>query len=126
MQPPVSGSPLKTIMLVEDEPSIRRLVGTALRRGGYQVLEAANGLEAIDRFAAHQDEVDLLITDVRMPQMAGPELIRRLRASKPDLKVLCMSGCVASVPEEIGNEVALLQKPFTGQDLLNEVGRLVA
>jgi CheY-like chemotaxis protein len=126
MELPVSGRPLKTIMLVEDEPSIRRLVGTALRRNGYQVLEAANGLEAIDRFAAHQDEVDLLITDVRMPEMAGPELIRRLRASKPDLKVLCMSGCVASVPHEIGSEVALLQKPFSGQDLLTQVGRLVA
>ena len=125
MEQPLTGSRLKTIMLVEDEPSIRRLVGTALRRGGYQVLEAANGLEAIDSFAAHQDEVDLLITDVRMPQMAGPELIRRLRASKPDLKVLCISGCIASVTAEIGEEVTLLQKPFTGQDLLKQVGRIV-
>jgi CheY-like chemotaxis protein len=118
-------NPLKTIMLVEDEPAIRRLLGTALRRSGYTVLEAANGQEAIDSFATHQD-VSLLITDVRMPQMNGPELIRRLRASRPDLKVLCISGCVASVPVEIDNDVAVLQKPFSRQELIAKVGRLVA
>jgi CheY-like chemotaxis protein len=119
-------NPAKTIMLVEDEPSIRRLLGTALRRSGYTVLEAANGQEAIDSFAAHEDAVNLLITDVRMPQMTGPELIRRLRASRPDLKVLCISGCVSSVPPEIEREVTVLQKPFSRQELIAKVDRIVA
>lgn len=119
-------NPLKTIMLVEDEPAIRRLLGTALRRSGYTVLEAANGQEAIDSFATHQDDVSLLITDVRMPQMSGPELIRRLRASRPDLKVLCISGCVSSVPVEIEQDVSVLQKPFSRQELIAKVGRMVA
>jgi len=114
-----------TIMLVEDEPAIRRLLGTALRRSGYAVVEAANGQEAIDQFAQHRDAVSLLITDVRMPQMTGPELIRTLRVSKPELKVLCISGCVASVPAEIEAEVSVLQKPFSRQELITEVGRIV-
>jgi two-component system cell cycle sensor histidine kinase/response regulator CckA len=122
-QPPEQ--PLKTIMVVEDETSIRRLLGTTLRRNGYQVVEAANGQEAIDRFAEHRDAVNLLITDVRMPQMTGPELIRTLRASKPDLKVLCISGCVATVPAELIADVSVLQKPFSHQELIAEVGRIV-
>ena len=125
MQPPVPHTVPKTIMLVEDEPSIRRLLGTTLRRSGYEVLEAANGQEAIASFAAHRDAVSLLITDVRMPQMTGPELIRTLRASKPDLKVLCISGCVATVPAELAAEVSVLQKPFSRQELIAEVGRIV-
>jgi two-component system cell cycle sensor histidine kinase/response regulator CckA len=112
-------------MLVEDEASIRRLLGTTLRRNGYQVLEAATGQEAIDRFAEHRDTVHLLITDVRMPQMTGPELIRTLRASKPDLKVLCISGCIASIPDDLAAEISVLQKPFSRQELIAEVGRIV-
>jgi len=126
MHTPPPAHPVKTIMLVEDEPAIRRLLGTTLRRSGYEVLEAASGQEAIASFAEHRDEVNLLITDVRMPQMTGPELIRRLRASRPDLKVLCISGCVSSMPEEIGNEVTVLQKPFSRQELINKVGRIVS
>ena len=122
-QPPEH--PLTTIILVEDEAPIRRLLGTTLRRNGYQVLEAATGQEAIDRFAEHPDAVNLLITDVRMPQMTGPELIRTLRASKPDLKVLCISGCVATVPSELAAEISVLQKPFSRQELIAEVGRIV-
>ena len=123
---PLPENPLKTIMLVEDEPAIRRLLGTALRRSGYTVLEAASGQEAIDSFETHQNDVSLLITDVRMPQMTGPELIRRLRASRPDLKVLCISGCASSVPVEIERDVAVLQKPFSRQELIAKVDRLVA
>lgn len=124
MQEPHRDAPPKTIMLVEDEPSIRRLLGTTLRRSGYEVLEAASGQEAIASFAEHRDAVSLLITDVRMPQMTGPELIRRLRASRPDLKVLCISGCVSSVPEEIEKGVSVLQKPFSRQELISKVGRI--
>ena len=125
MPEPPPEHPLTTIMLVEDEASIRRLLGTTLRRNGYQVLEAATGQEAIDRFAEHRDAVNLLITDVRMPQMTGPELIRTLRASKPDLKVLCISGCVATVPADLVAEVSVLQKPFSHQELIAAVGRIV-
>jgi CheY-like chemotaxis protein len=117
--------PLTTIMVVEDETSIRRLLGTTLRRHGYQVLEAATGQEAIDRFGEHRDAVNLLITDIRMPQMTGPELIATLRASKPDLKVLCISGCVATVPAELVAEVSVLQKPFSRQELIAAVGQIV-
>jgi len=126
MHEPVRDPSAKTIMLVEDEPSIRRLLGTALRRCGYEVLEAANGQEAIASFAEHRDAVSLLITDVRMPQMTGPELIRRLRATRPDLKVLCISGCVSNVPDELGDGVAVLQKPFSRQELISKVGGIVS
>jgi signal transduction histidine kinase/ActR/RegA family two-component response regulator len=81
-----------TILLVEDDPAVRGFVGRSLASHGHVVLEAPGGPEAIERAAAHEGPIDLLVTDVVMPGMGGPELAERLVATRPGLRVLFISG----------------------------------
>ena len=107
-----------TILLVEDEPAVKGLFSQALRKEGYTVHEARNGVEALE---VEKDiaRLDVLVTDVVMPYMKGPELARQLRAKQPDLKVIFVSGYVA--PGDLGEHQALLQKPFVRQQLIDKV-----
>ena len=89
---PEPAAPLATILVVEDEAGIRALVRKILRRQGYQVLEAANGQDALALLRDHAQRVELLITDVLMPQMGGRELVERLQTQGHDMKVLYVSG----------------------------------
>jgi CheY-like chemotaxis protein len=88
--PEPEGSPA-TILVVEDEEEVRALARDVLEMNGYTVLEARDAEDAVRLGESHPGVIDLLITDVVMPGMSGPELARRLRAP-PDLRVLCMSG----------------------------------
>lgn len=106
------------ILLVEDEPAVKGLFAQALRREGYTVHEARNGVEALE-VEKTIEHVDVLVTDVVMPYMKGPELARHLRAKQPDLKVIFVSGYVA--PGDLGPHQALLQKPFVRQQLIEKV-----
>ena len=108
----------ETILLVEDEPAIRGLVAQALRKVGYQVLEARNGLEALEVFerAGH---VDLLLTDVQMPYLRGTDLTAKLREKAPGLKTLLISGYVARGQATV--DAPLLEKPFARDALLKAV-----
>lgn len=107
-----------TILLVEDEPAVKGLFSQALRKEGYTVHEARNGVEALE---VEKDiaRLDVLVTDVVMPYMKGPELARQLRAKQADLKVIFVSGYVA--PGDLGEHQALLQKPFVRQQLIDKV-----
>ncbi len=114
----------ETILLVEDEPAVRGLVHEALRLHGYTVLVARHGIEALLTGAKHMGPIHLLLTDVVMPQMSGPEVAERLTAVRPDLKVLYMSG----YPDHpvfsqggVKRETAFLQKPFTPNVLTSKV-----
>src|SRR5439155_14619970 len=82
---------LETILLVEDEPAVRQLFAAALTRAGYSVYEARNGQEAMKLFDAHGDQIDLLLTDIRMPYMGGAELAHHLRGRRRTLRLLCIS-----------------------------------
>ena len=73
----------ETILLVEDEPAVRQLFATALSRAGYTVFEARNGEEAVKVFDQHADDIDLLLTDMRMPYMGGAELAAAAPRAKP-------------------------------------------
>jgi CheY-like chemotaxis protein len=115
----------ETILLAEDDPSLREMSATLLRRLGYTVLTAANGVEALNlknqRDIGH---IDLLFTDVVMPHMSGKELSDRIRAIYPHTKILFTSAYTESaiVHQGMLNEgVALLQKPFTPSALANKV-----
>jgi CheY-like chemotaxis protein len=114
----------ETILLVEDEIAVRRLARRVLRSKGYVVLEAANGREALRLISQHAGRLDLLLTDVVMPGMSGPELAERLAREQVGLRVLYMSGYA---DEAIGHHgvlepgVEFLQKPFTPQDLAQRV-----
>jgi two-component system cell cycle sensor histidine kinase/response regulator CckA len=116
--------PSETILLVEDEPAVRRLVAASLERAGYQVLEARDGVEGLALFDAHASSVDLLITDLRMPEMDGQSLVRELRDRAPALRVLCVSGYPGSAVELTHTE-HFLAKPFSKYELLRTVRQVL-
>lgn len=109
----------ETILLVEDEPAVRGLFAQSLRQAGYDVLEARNGAEAIDRFDQAERPVDLLITDIRMPFIGGAQLAQKLLRRRPDLRLLFISGYAAE--GQLAPNAMLLQKPFVRADLLRAV-----
>jgi two-component system cell cycle sensor histidine kinase/response regulator CckA len=116
-----------TILLVEDEPMVRTVAERALTRHGYKVLTANNGEEALE-LIDQGDEIALLISDVVMPLMDGPTMVREARKSRPDLPILFMSGYAEEQLRksiDIAN-VAFLPKPFSVQDLAEAVRNVLA
>jgi hypothetical protein len=110
----------ETILLVEDEPEVRKLAREMLARLGYRVLEAADADQALALWDALKDSIDLLLTDVIMPHTSGRELAEQLTAVRPGLKVLYMSGYTDEVIARSGivqNDTPLLQKPFSREAL---------
>jgi len=117
-------APPATILVVEDEEEVRALARDVLEMNGFQVLEALDVADATRFAQTHPGPIDLLITDVVMPGASGPELARRLRAHRPGLRVLCMSGYPESEDRRIDGEAgwtAWLQKPFTPDVLMRKV-----
>jgi two-component system cell cycle sensor histidine kinase/response regulator CckA len=117
-----------TILLAEDEDELRELAKEILETSGYEVLATANGAEALERAAAHVGPIDLLLTDVVMPGLSGGELARRLRAVRPDTRVLYMSGYPDDAIVRHGvldAAEAFLQKPFSVVDLAERVRRAI-
>jgi CheY-like chemotaxis protein len=114
----------ETVLVVEDEPALRELVCECLRAFGYSVLEAARVEEAIEVAAASANAVDLLVTDVVLPTLSGPELAQRLATAQPGLKVLFTSGYTDDaivLHEVLATASAFLQKPFTIDALARKV-----
>lgn len=113
-----------TVLLVEDEPGLRALVKRVLTQRGYRVLEAADGAIALRLAAGHVGEIDLVLTDVDMPNLGGRGMVEELKELSPDLSVLFMSGHPKDeVFPEPGRakKTAYLQKPFTAETLYAEV-----
>lgn len=117
----------ETILVVEDEPSLRRLLVSALSSQGYTALAAENGDAALALEARHSGSLHMLVTDVVMPLMSGSELARRMRERRPRLPVLFVSGYSAGlVPEsELDARTRFLAKPFTTTDLARAVRALL-
>jgi PAS domain S-box-containing protein len=114
----------ETILLVEDEGQIRQVARSILSRYGYRVIDAASGGEALELVERHDGALHLLLTDVVMPHMSGPELAVRLVKRRPGLKVLFMSGYTDDAVVRHGvleGDVAFLQKPFTPAVLTGKV-----
>src|SRR5262249_47337157 len=106
----------ETVLMVEDEPLVREFTHRTLRDLGYTVLLAANGTDALAIAAAHREEIHLLLTDVIMPQLSGKLLAEHLQRTRPNLRVLYISGYTDNTILHQGilePEVAFLQKPFT-------------
>ena len=111
------------MLLVEDEDALRRVTERILSEAGYQVISATDGSDAL-RLAGAHEPVDLLMTDVVMPEMMGPELARRMHELSPELHVLYTSGFVPQVVEThslLDRSETLLEKPFTTAELLTAV-----
>jgi len=117
-----------TILLVEDEEAVRVIVSAMLRRSGYNVIEAPGPRQALDIFNHRGNEIDLLITDVVMPEMNGPALAQRLIGLRPKLRVLFISGYAATgIPPEADNpNVSFLSKPFQASVLTARVAQMLA
>ena len=114
----------ETILLVEDEDGVRAFGRTALERLGYRVLAASGGQEALRVAQAEPGAIDLLITDVVMPEMGGRQVAEQIAACKQGIKVLYLSGYTEDSVVRHGilqAEVAFLQKPFTPMALANKV-----
>jgi DNA-binding response OmpR family regulator len=115
----------ETILLVDDEPQVVALVREMLAREGYTVLGAGDGEEALKTFDANQNEIDLLLTDIVMPQLNGRELADRIKAKRPGLRVLYMSGFMKeAILKYYGISITgipFLQKPFTRETLAKKV-----
>jgi two-component system cell cycle sensor histidine kinase/response regulator CckA len=118
----------ETVLLVEDEDSVRQLVRETLESRGYRVLEAANGTDALALAAAHSDPIHLVITDVVMPGLNGHELVQQLQPTRPGLKVLYLSGYAQDAfpaTAAADSQKTFLQKPFTLQSLSRKVREIL-
>ena len=111
----------ETVLIVDDEPGILELVAAALRNSGYLVLKAPDGEAALEIAAQHPGPIDLLLTDVRMPGLPGPEICLRLQQRRPGTRYLLMSG----YPDGEVRGMAFLPKPFRVLDLLQSVRRVL-
>jgi PAS domain S-box-containing protein len=114
----------ETILLAEDEESVRRLTAMLLERAGYRVIAAADGKAALDAAAAHEGRIDLLLTDVIMPGLNGRQLADRFATIHPEARVLFMSGYAGealSAQGVLDSSVAFLAKPFVPSELARKV-----
>jgi CheY-like chemotaxis protein len=114
----------ETILLVEDDEMVRKLVSEVLESDGYRLLEAPNGVAALSISAQYREPIHLLLTDVVMPEMSGRELANRLAAVHPEVKVLYMSGYTDDVIVHHGvldEETEFIQKPFTPDVLARKI-----
>jgi signal transduction histidine kinase len=113
----------ETVLLVEDETSVRRLTSVILTQAGYRVLESCNGREALELCQRQAERIDLLLSDLIMPHLGGQELVRRLLLSRPGLKVLFMSGYNEDLVAgcRTCESIPLLNKPFTTTQLTRAV-----
>ena len=118
-----------TILLVEDEEGLRSLNARGLRSRGYSVIEASNGVEAMEALEEKNGAVDLVVSDVVMPEMDGPTLLREMRIRNPNLKIIFVSGYAEeafdkSLPEN--EQFAFLAKPFALSALVAKVKETMA
>ena len=108
----------KTILLVDDEQSVRAIVVKILRRAKYNVIEAENGEAALKVADAHDGDIDVIVTDMYMPGMRGPELVQALAPRRPGLRALFMSGYAdQDARTAVPPGANFLHKPFSGQEL---------
>jgi two-component system cell cycle sensor histidine kinase/response regulator CckA len=126
---PSHTSAAKTVLVVEDDEQVLRLAAAALKSQGYAVLQTQRPEEALKLFKRRGKDIDLLLTDVIMPELSGTRLAARLRKSRPHLKVLFMSGHAQpgekdALPQD--HHSGFIQKPFTTQNLLDKIHQVLA
>src|SRR5262245_5901660 len=124
--PETSGT--ETLLIVENESAIRNLLQVALKRNGYTVLAAESGREALEVVRNHAGAIHLLITDVVMPDMDGPELVRQLSTIRPDTRTLFVSGYMDDTLGERGilaTNANFIQKPFSPRTIAQRVREIL-
>ena len=117
------------MLLVYDEAAILEMTKATLEAHEYKVLTASDGTEAVALYARHQREIDVVITDMMMPYLNGPNTIRALQKLNPAVKILVVSGLMGNeqVAEVAGTaEIAFLQKPYTAESLLTTLQQVIS
>jgi len=118
----------ETVLVVEDEPLVRDVARTTLERHGYHVITAANGIEGLRVVAERGDAIDVVVTDIVMPQMGGWEMAERLRETHPALRILFTSGYneeIADAGGRVGADMAFLPKPYLPAALTHRVRQVL-
>jgi PAS domain S-box-containing protein len=123
---PVPGG-CETVLLVEDEPALQQKICEVLQNAGYRVLSAADGAQALRLALEEARPIQLLLTDVVMPNVSGPRLAERLRTTRPDTKALYMSGYpdMGEGSEALRSQPNFIQKPFTQEELLRRIRKVL-
>ena len=124
---PGSGS-VESVLVVDDEPTVRRFASRVLREAGYGVTEAVDGLEALSVIRSGMVELGAVVSDIVMPRMNGVELLQSLSQERPRLPVILMSGYAMNELTRLGivSPCSVLSKPFPPERLLAEVRRCIA
>ncbi len=107
------------ILLVDDDASVRGLAATILKHHGYNVIEADSGITGVNCFAEHHSIIGLVVSDIMMPHMTGPEMVDKILALDSSVAVMFMTGC--AIGSDLPESVAVLAKPFTPGALLQAV-----
>ncbi len=118
----------ETILLVEDEDGIRSLIRNFLQQRGYHVIDASDGADALEVVRKYESHIDLVITDIVMPRLSGPELVKRLREARHEFKLIFMSGYAHSGERDVMSaceDAEILEKPFSNRVLLSVVRKLL-
>ena len=113
---------MAVILVADDEAIVRIFATTVLRKAGYDVVAARDGFEAVTLYRTYTDLIDLVITDIAMPVMDGPEAVRLIYEARPGARIICMSGLGR---KECPPGVQFLQKPFTPDALCASVSELL-
>jgi len=115
----------RVILLVEDEPAVRRFLQMALTQAGHRVLQAANGMEALEISRSYEGAIDLLISDIEMPRVTGPQLARHIKAQRPQIQILLMTGCLPEPFVGYPQDWHILEKPFRPTALLGKINGML-
>ena len=116
----------ETILMVEDQDIVRRMTVRILQALGYSIMEAANGREGYEIFSDRNEEIDLVILDLTMPEMSGTDLLKKMKEINPTLKVIITSGYPRDklVNELVRQGAGFLQKPFPVEELADTIRKL--
>jgi PAS domain S-box-containing protein len=126
LAPPARGT--ETLLLAEDDTRVRTLITTTLKESGYRVIEAVDGADALEKFAAQWETIEMAILDVIMPRKSGREVYDAMRAQRPDVPVLFISGYTADIIDKRGffdGELQFISKPFSRFDLLRKIRKIL-
>ena len=113
-----------TILVVDDDVSVRRLTTRMLQQHGFCVIEAECGTDGLERFSEHHNNVDLVLSDVMMPKMSGTEMVEQILTINPSVRVLMMTGF--AVEAMLPKAVPIVSKPFTSDALVQSVKACLA
>jgi two-component system, cell cycle sensor histidine kinase and response regulator CckA len=125
--PPGRGDGQPSVLVVDDETAVRRFAARVLQREGYQVVEATDGMEALETVRVGGVSFEVVVSDIVMPRLNGVELMQALSESHPTLPVILMSGYATAALSELGiaTPCSILTKPFPADRLLAEVQRCI-